>query len=130
MSASQNAKYNKISHRNLKNLVLLLVHQKANMITCQITARCVRHLSHGRPSYRPPQPSSGRCTRTARNPLPRGCTKNTQFIFFHSDHSHKHGLKCIFSFCLPDFSIRAQVLNGHLTRFGSVQSNFRVRQRL
>lgn len=63
---------------------LFFVHKKANLITCQITARCVTHLSHGRPFYRPLQPSSGYCIHTGHNPLLQGCTKNTQFLLFKS----------------------------------------------
>lgn len=56
--------------------------------------------------------------------------KTHNFFLFNLNHSHQHCLKCIFSFWLPHFSISAQVLNGHLTRFGSVQSNFCMRWRL
>lgn len=118
----------KISYRNFLNV--FLVNKKPNLITCQITARCVRHLSHGRPFCRPLRPSSGRCIHTAHNPLLPGCTKNTHFFFFYLIHSYQHCLKFIFSICLPHFSISTEMLNGHLTRFGSVQSNFRMRRRL
>lgn len=96
-------------------------------ITCQITAWCVRHLSRGRPSCRPPPPSSGRCTRTGRSPRLRGCTENTQFLVLFTSFSTS---LTTFQFRPSHFSIGAQVLNRHLTRFGSVQSNFRVRRRL
>lgn len=127
-TTSMSALLTKISHRNLKNVFFFfLATNKANWITCQITARCVRHLSHGQPFDRPLQPSLERCIHTAHNPLLRGCTKK---YTIYLNHSQQHCLKFIFSFCLPHFSISAKVLNGHLTRFGSVQSNFRMRQRL
>lgn len=87
---------NTISHRHLKNVIFLLVTKKANLITCQITARCVRHLSRGRPFYRPRQPSSGCCTRTGHTPLLRGCTKNTQSLCLIKSSSPKLSQMCLF----------------------------------
>lgn len=56
-------------------------------LTCPITAWCVGHSSRGRPSCRPPPPSSRRCTRTGHSPRPRGCTENTQSLVLFASFS-------------------------------------------
>lgn len=55
--------------------------------------------------------------------------KTHNFSLYPNNSGHCW-LKCTFPFRLPHFSIGAQVLNGHLARFGGVQSYFRVRRRL
>lgn len=67
------------------------------------------------------QPTAHRC---------EDVLKTHNFFRLINSSSPKLSQMCIFSSCLPDFSVGAQVLDGHLARLGGAQPNLGVRRRL